>query len=213
MTGERSFSQEVIIVRVPAKLKEQRTQNQRRISHPPSNHHISPLLQSLGDPLGAQVGIGGNEKRLQRLQLLSGLENGEGKIALNLREDVIPQHCRQFQGGEPQRKREVFDHLHRGHGIGRSHIGNDLDLLFCAQRQDSTHPIGQPLVISLLRMPGLLLLSQGDGPFRQAFKDNVLNSSLFHHCHSRFDTISAIPCPGAYADRSHCFSPSLLLLS
>src|SRR2546430_835721 len=67
MTGERSFSQEFIIVHVPAKLKEQRTQNQRRISHPPSNHHVSPLLQSLGDPLGAQVGIGGNEKRLQRL--------------------------------------------------------------------------------------------------------------------------------------------------
>src|SRR5207244_859649 len=96
MTGERSFSQEVIIVRVPVKLKEQRTQNQRRISHPPSNHHISPLLQSLGDPLGAQVGIGGNEKRLQRLQLLSALHNGEGKIALNVRKDVIAQHGCQF---------------------------------------------------------------------------------------------------------------------
>src|SRR5258705_8803109 len=55
-------------------------------------------------------------------------------------------------------------------------------------------------------MPGLLLLGQGDGSFRQIFKDNVLNISLFHQRQSRFDPVAAVACSRANPYRSHSLS-------
>ena len=186
-----------------AEFVHQRADGQRWVSHPSGNDDIRAVRQCLRDLPSADVGVGGNDLIRQRVQRLTRLHNREIAVCRYPFRYLVADNSRDLQISQVVLRRH-FPHLFgRGDGIGRPHVGDDLHWMIPQQRQHPLHAILQKSIVSLLRVRRTIFLRQRDGPFRQAFKHDVIDVASADVFQCRLNAVTGITGTRRDPDRFH----------
>jgi hypothetical protein len=95
MPGDRALPQQIPVIHRPAEGMDHRRQKQRRIRRPPGDHDIGAAVQSLGDRLRAEIGIGRQQPVAELFDRSLEFHNGEVTILAGL------EHVVADDGGNP----------------------------------------------------------------------------------------------------------------
>ena len=200
---QSALPQPGVVLPVPAELVHQGPQHQGRVRHPAGDHQVGALAQRFHNSRRAQVGVGGDDVLLQ---LSQGTARLHGGLVLPFRQPVqhvVPGDRRNFNPLHPQSLGHLAGFPGGGQGVCRSHVGDHLYGALFPGLENPFHPVWEQGVVPQLRVGQPLQLGQGDGPFRQALEDDVIQISSLHQGDGGLDPVPAVPRPGADAQCSH----------
>ena len=88
-------------------------------------------------------------------------------------------------------------------GIGRAHVGHDLDSIGRTHAEHRLHPIDQQRIVAERSIAHLRLLRDGDRALGQALEDEVLNAAAFRQLDGRLNAVAGIACACSDSDAFH----------
>ncbi|MND63264.1 hypothetical protein D3C80_545700 [compost metagenome] len=201
----RALADLVPIVLRPAELMDLRGQEHRRIGNAAGDDDIRTIGKCLDHGGGTHIGVGGDEHAGHAGSRSAGFKN-LGVADLEGFDDIVAGDGCNLELAEAQAGGNLANLGSAGLRICRAHIGDDLDAVLLADRQNGFETFDQQRVITLGRVIQLGVLGDRDGTLCQAFENEVVDVAFFGEFHRRLDAIAGISGSGSDANSTHYYN-------
>ena len=186
------------VVGQPAEMVHQRGQEQRRVGHPASNHHVGTATQRGQQGIRTQIGIGRDQAAIQAAHRFTGVQQRH-VILLHPGQYVVTHHHRHAQALQPKLTRNLQHRVAGCLGVGRAHVGDDGGALLHTGRQHRAHALLQQRVVPLPWVLHTPQLRQRYRAFGQALKHQRMQAATLGQVLRGVDTVAGITGAGADA--------------
>ena len=198
----RAAAQPGPVAHRPAECLDLGGQEHGGIGGPASDDHVRTAGQRLDDGTGAEIGVGREEAVAEGAHRLAQLVQGPVAAADHI-EHIVAEHGSHPQAADTQLAGDLGHLAGGGHGVGRTHVGDDPDPLGPAGTQDGAHPVLEQGVVASGRVLHPCLLGQSDGALGQTLEDEVVEPALLGELDRGLDPVAREAGTGADPDRPH----------
>ena len=202
VTDDDTLAETLPGVDVPLEGVEERTEEEGRIGDAAGEDDVGTAVERFGDGFGAEVGVGGNVVAGGR----QGLVGEREEMVLEV-QDVVAFNVGNFQAVQAEAAGNSDSLFGRCPGIGGAHIADDARPVAMAGWEHGKHSLYEQRIVAGVGILVALELSQGDGAFCEALKDEEIQVSVLGKIDGRVDAITGEPCTRANPDTSHVRSP------